>query len=63
MIVSPSSRARSPPTREAWIEMLLSRFMTQAKASPPTREAWIEICGHTEMKELFGVASHPGGVD
>ena len=33
----------SPPSREAWIEMLYGKFGTNPMRSPPSREAWIEI--------------------
>ena len=40
--------AKSPPSREAWIETFLSLcpYMTSL-ASPPSREAWIEIFSFT----------------
>ena len=37
-------RKRSPPAREAWIEILLpARPFARVPPSPPAREAWIEI--------------------
>ena len=33
----------SPPSRAAWIEMLLRTVFLQILTSPPSRAAWIEI--------------------
>ncbi len=33
----------SPPTREAWIEMISFFAVALTLPSPPTREAWIEM--------------------
>ena len=37
----------SPPTREAWIEMIRKELDAMRRESPPTREAWIEMIGKT----------------
>ena len=37
------AREKSPPSREAWIEIYHGWLLLTAAASPPAREAWIEI--------------------
>ena len=37
-------RLRSPPAREAWVEILMAVNDCMIASSPPAREAWVEIC-------------------
>ena len=60
---SGSGGNRSPPTREAWIEISMKIDWTALNGSPPTREAWIEIVCFRVVLPTERVASHPGGVD
>ena len=58
------SADRSPPAREAWIEIAgLSLSAPAQPASPPAREAWIEIIGDCTVIPYRAVASRKGGVD
>ena len=39
----PRFPALSPPSRGAWIEIMVVRYLVALRASPPSRGAWIEI--------------------
>ena len=54
---------KSPPAREAWIEISRCLFNSQNSASPPAREAWIEMRFGAGLQERMYVASREGGVD
>ena len=54
----------SPPSRGAWIEMLIvAGLMISAGVSPPSRGAWIEIMRHRCPVRGGHVAPLAGGVD
>ena len=55
---------QSPPSRAAWIEILVVRQRTQRRyRSPPSRAAWIEICETVHYPLPYAVAAFTGGVD
>ena len=41
---APFRIARSPPSRGAWIEIVIGWAYYALPMSPPSRGAWIEIC-------------------
>ena len=53
----------SPPSRAAWIEMLIALRLPQVLESPPSRAAWIEIPLVSSEDTIVGVAAFTGGVD
>ena len=53
----------SPPSRAAWIEILMRKQVRTARASPPSRAAWIEIEQHKNRNYYDSVAAFTGGVD
>ena len=57
------SRAESPPSRGAWIEIHLSQSDEEDPASPPSRGAWIEIRTEVNQVRIKEVAPLAGGVD
>ena len=56
-------RPASPPTRGAWIEIVVATINASLTKSPPTRGAWIEIAPGHYRDGADGVAPHTGGVD
>ena len=53
----------SPPSRAAWIEMLVPVLLPALQWSPPSRAAWIEICIFAICGLFWLVAAFTGGVD
>ena len=53
----------SPPSRGAWIEILLLAALGILMPSPPSRGAWIEIDQATINFAMAAVAPLAGGVD
>ena len=53
----------SPPSRAAWIEMLIALRLPQVLESPPSRAAWIEILAGSMGEVVAAVAAFTGGVD
>ena len=53
----------SPPSRGAWIEILLRLWTLTSDASPPSRGAWIEIALVYDGDIAAAVAPLAGGVD
>ena len=53
----------SPPSRAAWIEMLLTSRKARFAGSPPSRAAWIEILDTYRNNWRGEVAAFTGGVD
>ena len=53
----------SPPSRGAWIEIMIERPSERCAMSPPSRGAWIEIPCILESPALVNVAPLAGGVD
>ena len=53
----------SPPSREAWIEMVMRGEHTEEIPSPPSRGAWIEISTVGMERRHSHVAPLAGGVD
>ena len=56
-------KARSLPTRGAWIEILSWLIFLFGVMSLPTRGAWIEISISAEPRPVVRVAPHTGSVD
>ena len=54
---------QSPPSRAAWIEMLLFAVLFDFLRSPPSRAAWIEMGMSFPNKCNESVAAFTGGVD
>ena len=54
---------QSPPSRGAWIEILLLAALGILMPSPPSRGAWIEIDQATINFAMAAVAPLAGGVD
>ena len=53
----------SPPSRGAWIEILLTYHAMRGSMSPPSRGAWIEIWQRQRTARHTLVAPLAGGVD
>ena len=53
----------SPPSRGAWIEIMVASRSTLRSASPPSRGAWIEILVVVGRVSRSAVAPLAGGVD
>ena len=54
----------SPPSRAAWIEIYIIRYVhSRAISSPPSRAAWIEISSGVGVSRTPKVAAFTGGVD
>ncbi len=53
----------SPPSRAAWIEILVTPVSSAVHSSPPSRAAWIEIQRVRELVDVVNVAAFTGGVD
>ena len=54
---------QSPPSRAAWIEIVIWLKRLQGKASPPSRAAWIEMYAKQSNMGTLSVAAFTGGVD
>ena len=63
--------AASPPSRGAWIEIMLDEGKEEAVQSPPSRGAWIEIASPLQVSLVVtlsppsrgrGLKSQPQGV-
>ena len=54
---------QSPPSRAAWIEILITMFLRKGNWSPPSRAAWIEIEDSRPLMRPTTVAAFTGGVD
>ena len=53
----------SPPSRGAWIEIVILIYCKLTQKSPPSRGAWIEIFDILFLCPYFIVAPLAGGVD
>ena len=53
----------SPPSRAAWIEIIVSYILIFSVMSPPSRAAWIEIKLKDSSDLAETVAAFTGGVD
>ena len=54
----------SPPSRAAWIEIMLPRpVRRRRRGSPPSRAAWIEMAFLPLLSLSVTVAAFTGGVD
>ena len=53
----------SPPSRAAWIEIVLPAWRSCMSASPPSRAAWIEMVYVIGLSLVSAVAAFTGGVD
>ena len=56
-------RIGSPPSRGAWIEIVLVKKSSKLPRSPPSRGAWIEIVNLGSTIPSYIVAPLAGGVD
>ena len=55
---------QSPPSRGAWIEIMLDEGKEEAVQSPPSRGAWIEMLAYSRVDPTnLTVAPLAGGVD
>ena len=54
---------QSPPSRAAWIEIMLLPLHRRSCMSPPSRAAWIEIRKTVKQNSSEVVAAFTGGVD
>ena len=54
---------QSPPSRAAWIEILMQVWALIICLSPPSRAAWIEIINLADVIAVCRVAAFTGGVD
>ena len=59
----PVDICQSPPSRGAWIEMLIIQLVIVTVWSPPSRGAWIEIHLRLLCDTITVVAPLAGGVD
>ena len=63
VVHQPIIRQKSPPAREAWVEMdVVCSVPVSLLSSPPAREVWVEIYQNMENCPLNLVASREGGV-
>ena len=58
-----ATTALSPPSRGAWIEIMVGQNRSDKLESPPSRGAWIEIEIIAAVLEACDVAPLAGGVD
>ena len=63
IVTLPCCSLMSPPSRGAWIEIILPESMVRVAESPPSRGAWIEIAWEKGCNENHNVAPLAGGVD
>ena len=54
---------KSPPSRGAWIEIIVFALDVEIAESPPSRGAWIEIIADRPVDDDDRVAPLAGGVD